>query len=157
MSFISSATHAGRVVKNVGRMREILAAMSRFGFGALVERIGFARFRPFAKEEEAVSRKPFAERIRLLFEELGPTFIKVGQILAGRPDLVPAELVKEFSKLQDRVVPVPFSVLRPFIEEDLGRPLEQCYASFDTEALASASIAQVHARFSLPTGQKKVR
>ncbi|MBS1984048.1 MAG: AarF/ABC1/UbiB kinase family protein, partial [Bdellovibrionales bacterium] len=79
-----------------------------------------------------------------LFEQLGPTFIKVGQILAGRPDLVPPEVIRELEKLQDQVPPVPFAALKPIIEEDLGRPLAECFLSFDPEPLATASIAQVH-------------
>lgn len=145
MSLLSSATQASRVVKNVGRMREIITTMSRFGFGTLVDRIGFSKFRHRDEDSEHVEPKQIPERLRRLCEELGPTFIKVGQILAGRPDLVPAEFVMEFQKLQDKVAPVPFMTLKPVIEAELGRPLEQCFASFDTEALATASIAQVHA------------
>jgi ubiquinone biosynthesis protein len=145
MSLITSATNATRVVKNVGRMREILSAMTRFGFGTLVERTGLSRFRADSRENAQIARKSIPEKLRLLFEELGPSFIKIGQILAGRPDLIPAELVAEFSKLQDRVSPVPFSILKSVVENELGRSLDQCFASFDTEALASASIAQVHA------------
>jgi len=144
MSLITSAHQASRVVKNVGRMREIITAMTRFGFGTLVERAGFGRFIMSRVSKDTVDRKSFPEKLRLLFEELGPTFIKIGQILAGRPDLIPADVIKEFQKLQDQVQPLPFSILKPVLEAELGRPLEQCFASFDTEALATASIAQVH-------------
>ena len=149
-------------------MREIVGAMSRFGFGTLVNRIGLKTYRnpaeaPAPEEEVAVDGspsltgdapseiavnprlRPFPVRFRLLLEELGPTFIKVGQILAGRPDLVPADLIVELERLQDQVAPLPFQTLRPVIEQELGRSLEACYASFDPEPLASASIAQVHA------------
>ena len=150
MSLITSASRAGKVVKNAGRMREIVAAMTRLGFGAVVDRMGFRSFRaPRVNEDIDLTRRaemqPIPVRVRILCERLGPAFIKVGQILAGRPDLVPAEWVREFEKLQDNVPAVPFSVLKPMLEEELGRPLENCFASFDTEPMASASIAQVHA------------
>lgn len=144
MSLLSSATQAGRVVKNVGRMREIISAMTRFGFGELVNRIGFARYASRKESRDGVEKRALPERLRMLFEVLGPTFIKIGQILSGRPDLIPADFVKEFQKLQDKVHPLPFMVLKPVLEAELGRPIEQCFASFDTEPLATASIAQVH-------------
>jgi ubiquinone biosynthesis protein len=78
-------------------------------------------------------------------EELGPTFIKIGQVLASRPDLVPSEVIAELEKLQDQVAPLPFNDLKPIIENSLGRKLEDAFASLDPIALASASIAQVHA------------
>jgi ubiquinone biosynthesis protein len=136
----------GLAIKNVGRAREVAAAMVRFGFGQIVEQLGFedfflSRLLLRRSKEEDYS---LPERIRMLCEELGPTFIKFGQILAGRPDLIPADWVPELSKLQDHVSPVSIHEIKPVIESDLGGTLDQFFSSFDTEPLATASIAQVH-------------
>lgn len=131
-------------MKNAGRMREIASAMTRFGFGTLVDRLGLRSFITRNSESEE-TEKPLPERTRLLFQQLGPSFIKVGQVLAGRPDLVPAEFIAEFQKLQDQVAPLSFNLLKPIIEEELGRPLNECFSSLDPEPIANASIAQVHA------------
>jgi ubiquinone biosynthesis protein len=85
-------------------------------------------------------------------EELGPTFVKMGQVLSTRPDLIPIEMVEELSKLQDDVQPFPFTEARTIIEEELKAPLEDIFASFDETPIAAASIAQVH-RASLITGE----
>ncbi len=146
MSLLSRAETVRRAVKNVGRMSEIVAAMTRFGFGTVVERTGLATFLPGrASASETDATSPTPERLRRLMEQLGPTFIKVGQVLGGRPDLVPADFVREFEKLQDHAPPLPFAILQPILEAELGRKLGDCFSSFDTEPLATASIAQVHA------------
>lgn len=147
MAWLGRARQFGLAIKNVGRAREIASAMVRFGFGTVVEQLGFDNFalsrlvlRGKKNEEHTMP-----ERIRMLCEELGPTFIKFGQILSGRPDLIPADWVVELSKLQDHVSPVPIQEIKPVIESDLGGTLDQFFSSFDTEPLATASIAQVHA------------
>lgn len=85
-------------------------------------------------------------RVRRALEELGPTFVKLGQFLSTRPDVVPPDVVDELERLQDRVPPVSFDALLPALSEALGgRPLSQVFRSIDREPLASASIAQVHA------------
>ncbi len=145
MSIVGSAQKATRVVKNVGRLREIVTAMTRFGMGTAVSKLGLASFvLSFKKSEFSSSPQTLPERLRHLCEELGPTFIKIGQVLAGRPDLVPHEFVEEFLKLQDNAKAIPFNELKVTIESELGRPLEHCFSSLDTEPLATASIAQVH-------------
>ena len=95
------------------------------------------------------------ERMRMSFEELGPTFVKLGQLLATRPDLVPEEYTTEFEKLHDRVQSLPFSVIEEVLKEEFGNSLYQKFASIEAEPLGSASIAQVH-RARLASGENVV-
>src|SRR5690606_17517916 len=91
-------------------------------------------------------------RLRQALEELGPTFVKLGQMLSTRPDLVPRDIVDALADLQDRVPAVEFPRVRELIETELGRPLEESFAAFDPVPLAAASIGQVH-RAVLPDGE----
>lgn len=91
-------------------------------------------------------------RLRMSFEELGPTFVKLGQVLATRPDLVPEEYIVEFEKLHDRVQPLPFEVVEEVLREEFGNSLYQKFESIDPEPLGAASIAQVH-KAQLKTGE----
>ncbi len=101
------------------------------------------------------SRSGLSRRLRPAFERLGPTYIKLGQIISSGEGIFPEELVEEFRLLRDRVPPEPFSTVRRTIEEDLGRPLAEVFVSFDRVPIASASIAQVHAA-TLRTGERVV-
>ena len=101
------------------------------------------------------SRAGLSRRLRPAFEHLGPTYIKLGQIISSGEGIFPEELVDEFRLLRDRVPPEPFAVVRRTIEEDLGRPLAEVFTSFDRVPIASASIAQVHAA-TLRTGERVV-
>jgi ubiquinone biosynthesis protein len=103
----------------------------------------------------AVSRAGVSRRLRRAFAELGPTYIKMGQIISSGEGIFPPELVAEFRQLRDRVPPEPFDAVRKTVEEDLGQPLESVFASFDRNALAAASIAQVHAA-QLHSGERVV-
>ncbi len=96
---------------------------------------------------------PSPKRIRLALEELGPSFIKLGQLMSTRADLFPPDYIEEFKKLQDRVPPVPFPEIKQVIEEELKRPLLKIFEKFDPTPIAAASVAQVH-RAELPTGEK---
>lgn len=89
-------------------------------------------------------REPLPRRVRSAFSELGPTFVKVGQVIASSPGLFPAGWIEEFASLRDRVPPFPGAEARRIIEEDLGRPLRSAFATFDDEPIAAASIGQVH-------------
>jgi len=101
------------------------------------------------------SRAGLSRRLRPAFEHLGPTYIKLGQIISSGEGIFPEELVHEFHLLRDRVPPEPFPVVRRTIEEDLGRPLAEVFTSIDRTPLASASIAQVHSA-TLRTGERVV-
>ena len=170
-------------VRDLGRLREITAVLVRHGFGEIVARAfkkapGAAPApgpRPptggsippdalaeipseeLAKGEEEKTRMPLAVRARLVLQELGPSFIKLGQIASTRADVLPPDLIVELKKLQDEVPPVPFLDIKDVIETSLGAPLEELYVSFDPKPLATASIGQVHrAVLATPEGNQEV-
>jgi ubiquinone biosynthesis protein len=133
--------------KDLSRLRDIALVAARHGFGQLLERtrlwelIG-RRERTQPTPEEA--RESTARRFRLLLSDLGPTFIKLGQILSSRPDALPVEYIQELSLLQDAVPPEPMEHVLRQIEQSLGRPASELFGHVDEVPLASASIAQVH-------------
>lgn len=106
-------------------------------------------------ERPEISRAGLSHRLRVAFQTLGPTYIKLGQILSSGEGLFPPELVGEFRLLRDRVPPEPFEAVRRVVEEDLGAPLEELFSHFERESIAAASIAQVHAA-TLRTGEEVV-
>lgn len=136
--------------RDMGRLNQILGVLIRHGFGDSVRRLGLAdrleRTGHALKWEHAadLARLEPSVQVRLAIEELGPTFVKLGQILAGRADLFGPEYIAEFEKLHSHVPAVPLETLRPQLREDLGGEPEDVFARFDPEPLAAASIAQVH-------------
>jgi len=136
--------------RDLGRLHEILGVLIRHGFGDTVRRLGLAgtleRAGHMLRWEHAadLARVEPPAQVRLALEELGPTFVKFGQILAGRADLFGPEWIAELEKLHSQVPAVPLESLRPQLREDLGGEPEAVFARFDTEPLAAASIAQVH-------------
>jgi ubiquinone biosynthesis protein len=136
--------------RDMGRLNTILGVLIRHGFGDSVRRLGLAdrleRAGHALKWDSAadLARLEPPVQVRLALEELGPTFVKLGQILAGRADLFGPEWIHEFEKLHSQVPPVPLQALRPQLVEDLGGEPEAVFASFDAEPMAAASIAQVH-------------
>lgn len=138
------------MLRHSRRLRQILRTFARYGLPLLSRRIPlFERFR-FLVPRETLTRPP-QENLRLALEELGPTFIKIGQILSTRLDLLPEEYCRELRKLQDQAPPVDSASIRKVIEDEYKRPLEDVFPFFDPKPLASASIAQVH-RARLPDG-----
>ncbi|MFN8545229.1 MAG: AarF/UbiB family protein [Candidatus Binatia bacterium] len=137
---------ARRRLPPVGRFTEAVALLGTALAGwALRER----------RRGGAGSRAGLSRRLRIAFERLGPSYIKLGQIVSSGQGLFPEELVAEFRRCRDQVPPEPFDVVRRVVEEDLGAPLDQVFARFDRECLAAASIAQVHAA-RLATGEEVV-
>jgi ubiquinone biosynthesis protein len=133
--------------KNLVRLREIAAIVVRHGFGGVLSRSSIFEalsIRPADAELATVAPLTAARRFRLMLIELGPTFVKLGQVLSSRPDLLPPSFVQELSLLQDQVPPLPMEHVEKTILEGLGRTVPELFASFEPEALASASIAQVH-------------
>ena len=136
--------------RDLGRLKDILGVLIRHGLGDSVRRLGLADTLERAghalhwDHAADLARLEPPVQVRLAMEELGPTFVKLGQILAGRADLFGPEWIKEFEKLHSRVPALPLERLRPQLREDLGGEPEAVFARFDTEPLAAASIAQVH-------------
>ena len=136
--------------RDFGRLHEIASVLIRYGFGDIVRRMGMAnaleragRALLWKHAEELAHLEPPA-RARRALEELGPTFVKLGQVLATRVDLFEPAWIAEFGKLQDSAPPVPYADIRQQLGEDLGAPPEEIFAAFNPEPLAAASIAQVH-------------
>ncbi|MGD8975805.1 MAG: AarF/ABC1/UbiB kinase family protein [Desulfobacterales bacterium] len=141
----SKKTHR---VSNIKRFAVISRIMVKHGLGEILDRV-------FDRDDAAVKAGdersffartiyPSPRRIRRVFEELGPTFVKLGQLMSTRADMFPAEYLEEFRKLQDRVPPVAFEEIRALVEKELRRPISEIFVSVKEESLAAASVAQVH-------------
>lgn len=182
--YVADVISVVSAVRDLGRLREITSVLVRHGFGEVVARAGFGKKpkRPpsgrsepppsgpngapdapeisseeLARGEEERTRVSTAERVRLVLQDLGPSFIKLGQIASTRPDLVPPDVIAELKKLQDDVPPVPFAEVKQVIEASLGAPIDQLFVSVDERPLATASIGQVHrAVLATPEGDQDV-
>jgi ubiquinone biosynthesis protein len=144
-------------IKDLQRLRQILVILFEEGFGYYLNRSELRKHLPFHKKVRPAfpvdDRKKQAVYLRKAFERLGPTFVKFGQLLSLRPDLVPKEFSEEFSKLQDQVPPFHYSEAKKIIESEFHKPLSQVFRNFEKKPLASASISQVH-RAELLSGRK---
>jgi ubiquinone biosynthesis protein len=141
-------------VRDVDRLRQITLVLLKHGFGDLVQRIGLGGGEVKAEEgaeEQKRKRITFGERLRLVLQDLGPSFVKLGQIISTRPDIIPADVIAELKKLQDEVPPVPFDEVRADLEQSLGGSIDEIFEEFNPEPIASASIAQVYrAKLAVP-------
>jgi len=137
-------------VKDLGRAHDIASVLIRYGFGSFVRGLGMGKAIERAgkalrwEHVEEYVKLDTPQRIRHVLEELGPTFIKLGQILATRVDLFSPQYIAEFEKLQDQVPPMAFEELLPQLEEDLGGAIGEFFTEVERSPLAAASIAQVH-------------
>jgi ubiquinone biosynthesis protein len=136
---------AVRTYRRLKRYRQVTFTLARYGFGDIADRIGFSSLlkrRLKGKAKPAVSPTP--QRIRTALVELGPTFVKFGQLLSTRPDILPERYIRELEKLQDEVPPFPFEEVRAIVGEELKSNLEDLFQDFEQTPFASGSIAQVH-------------
>ena len=133
-----------QAVQDLKRLREISAVVVRHGFGELWDRAKIWDVLGRREHAEKPSQGTTARRFRETLAELGPTFIKLGQILSARPDILPPDFIAELSLLQDSAAPMPLQSILQLIEKGLGKPAQELFASIDPEPMASASIAQVH-------------
>jgi len=141
----SKKTHR---VSNIKRFGVITRLMVKHGLGDILDRLSSrGKASAGAKSERPVVARtvyPSPQRIRRVLEELGPSFIKLGQLMSTRADIFPPEYIDELTKLQDQVPPIPFRNIKEVIEKELKRPVTDLFESIEEEALAAASVAQVH-------------
>ena len=136
--------------RDLGRVHDIASVLIRYGFGGFVRSLGMGKALERAgrvlhwQHVEDYVKLDTPQRIRRVLEDLGPTFIKLGQILATRVDLFSPQYIAEFEKLQDQAPPVPFEELLPQLEEDIGGSIDEIFLEVERQPLAAASIAQVH-------------
>jgi len=148
-----------KTVRSIRRVQTIAGVLSRHGFGHLIDRLHLGRYVPLPKRWREVIAPPsdrtvdvnLGRRIARVFEELGPTFIKLGQMMSTRPDVFPADIIKELIALQDRVPPFSTDEAKHTIASNLGSRIEECFATFDDVPFASGSIAQVHRATTRPS------
>ncbi len=139
-----------RTYRHLNRYHQVLRVLFKYGFEDLVDRLHIDQYLESGlqminrKPREQINRLSRPERLRLALEELGPTFIKLGQLLSTRPDFIPPEYLHELARLQDEVPPFPYEEVREIFVEETGRPPEELFEYFDSEPLAAASIGQVH-------------
>jgi ubiquinone biosynthesis protein len=142
------ATRRNQLIENI-RLWEVYDKFSRFGVEIAITRTPFARLRGIGDRLTGGSSREIEEmstpaKVRLLLQQLGPTYVKLGQMLAGRPELLGPEWATELAKLQNTVPPFPWEPAAAIIEDELGRPPDEIFTSIDHEPLGAASLAQVH-------------
>ena len=150
-----------KTIQHLSRYREIIGVLLKYGFEDIIDQLNLdivirkLRARSFKREKISHAHKSRPERVHLVFEELGPVFIKLGQMLSTRYDILPVEYINELRKLQDKVKPFPVNESVRTIENELNAGIDQLFSEFQREPIAAASIAQVH-RVRLRSGQEAV-
>ncbi|SDT92493.1 2-octaprenylphenol hydroxylase [Verrucomicrobium sp. GAS474] len=158
--FLQRFLKIGAAYQQAKRLRHVAAVLLKYGYGDLARHLPLPRadrlpFRRVRVTQKAVQRMTPAERVRRVCEELGPTFVKLGQLAAARTRVLPPEYIAELAKLQDQASPLPYADIVAILNEELPLPPEQVFAAIEETPLASASIAQVH-RARLLTGEEVV-
>lgn len=155
-------TRINRNLRSLKRYRQVLGVLIKYGFGHIIEQLNIDYYVELGRRivtlgtfSRELQRLTQAERLRLALEELGPTFIKLGQLLSTRPDLIPLEYIDELKKLQDSVPAVSTDEIKRHIKSELGETADTLFKNFEPQPLAAASIAQVH-RGILKTGEQVV-
>ncbi|MDJ0874667.1 MAG: AarF/UbiB family protein [Desulfobacterales bacterium] len=149
----------GRTYRHLTRYRQILAVFFRYGFGDLVDLLKIDQYIEIGLQmisrnrRERLEKLSRPERVRLALEELGPTYVKLGQVLSTRPDLIPVDFITELTKLQDKVPPFDTKEVERIVSQELGAAPDEVFATFERTPLASASIGQVH-KATLADGEK---
>ena len=146
--------HIPQTIRSVQRVYQIARVLSAHGFDDLVQRLNLTRYVPFGRRlgmyrprpqpEPTERARDIGRRLAAVAQDLGPTFVKLGQLLSTRPDLIPAEVVEELSRLQDSVAPFPTAQAREIVSASLGGPVEHFFPDFPEQPLASGSIAQTY-------------
>ncbi len=139
-------------LSNLGRFKDIVFILLKYGFEDLVERLELPGWKTTPPRPAASHGLGTYERLRMAFEELGPTFVKMGQIMSLRPDLLPPRLIVELEKLQNDVAEIEFSEARKVIDDNLEKPLESVFPVFDPKPIAAASLSQVYRAALSPQG-----
>jgi len=148
--FIRKIGVIGRTYRHMQRYRQILTILFKYGFGDLVDILKIEQYLEIGlqmiskKRKEKIETLSRAKRVRMALVELGPTFVKMGQILSTRPDLLPMEFIRELEKLQDNVPSFDYAEVEKIIESEFGAPLKEIFKGFEKIPLASASLGQVH-------------
>jgi ubiquinone biosynthesis protein len=133
-----------KTLSSLGRFKEIVMVLIKYGYEDLIDRLDIPGIKLLKRISKTDQEMGTFERIRHTLEELGPTFVKFGQIMSLRPDLLPPPLIDELSRLQDDVAAVDMAAIQEVIEKSTGKPLHDTFTIFDAEPLAAASISQVH-------------
>jgi ubiquinone biosynthesis protein len=167
MNLIKTGIGITKTIKNVSRLREILTVLSRHGFSEFIVKSGLDKLIPGfvlparvseLKREDLSSEEwweIFGQQLRASFEELGPSFIKLGQLMATREDILDPVVIRQLKMLQNKVKGIPFEVAREVIESNLGKPINEIFSSFEEDAIGTASIGVVY-KAQLLDGQKVV-
>ena len=153
-------TKLKRRYKNLNRLRQIVNILIKYGFDYFVKQLGLTNLvsksgKILKLKPSEIAQLPLPVRVRLALEELGPTFVKLGQILSTRPDLIPPDYIKELQKLQDKVPPFTYDQVEQIIKRELGADILKIFKSFEQKPFAAASLGQVHQAI-LEDGDKAV-
>lgn len=141
---VKTGAQVANTVRDLGRLREILQVLAAHGLGFIVERVKLPDMPIIGRPTPEVQKLPLPERATRAIQQLGPTFVKLGQVFSTRPDLIPLTWCRALETLQDNVSPVPYDAIAEQLTASLGKPPEELFATLEQEPLAAASIAQVH-------------